>query len=98
MPQRGSEKLKLSAESLKKTLAAAKIDLTIEWWWKYGQPQIDRVAGLINVSNPGNAGRVVQELLGAMSREVRGTLEVFPYGIVNPEGARIAFNYDIEVD
>ena len=98
MPQRGSEKLKLSAESLKKTLATAKIDLSIERWWKYGQPQIDRVSGLINVTNPANTGRVVQELMGVLGREIQGTIEVFPYGIINPEGARIAVNYEIEVD
>ncbi|HZS26296.1 MAG TPA: hypothetical protein VFB76_03630 [Candidatus Angelobacter sp.] len=98
MPQRGSEKLRLSAESLKSTLAAAKIDLSIERWWKYGQPQIDRVSGIINVGNVANTGKVVQELLGVLSREINGTIEVFPYGIINPEGARINVTYELEVD
>ncbi len=98
MPLRGSEKLKSSAEELQKALAAAQIDLTIERWWKYGQPQIDRVSGIINVGNVRDTGKVVQQLLGLLSRDIQVTMEVFPYGIINPEGARVNVTIEHEIE
>jgi hypothetical protein len=76
-------------ESLEKALAAAKVSYKIERWWKYGQPAIDLIKGVINVTSVAEAGRVVQELIGQHGGKTQVNLEIFPYGITNPEGVRI---------
>jgi hypothetical protein len=85
---RGSAKLGATAASLEKALAAAKVSYKIERWWKYGQPAVDLIQGVINVTNIADAGKVVQELVALQGRLQVG-LEVFPYGIINPEGVHI---------
>jgi hypothetical protein len=93
---RGSAKLGVAAVSLEKALAAAKVNYLIERWWKYGQPAIDRIQGVINVTNFADAGRVVQELASQQGK-TQINLEVFPYGIINPDGVRISFNMEQKV-
>ena len=88
---RGSAKLGATAESLEKALAAAQLSYKIERWWKYGQPAVDRVTGVINVTNVADAGKVLQQLIGLQGKLQVG-LEVFPYGIVNPDGVHINVN------
>lgn len=90
---RGSSKLGATAESLNKALTAAQVDYKIERWWKYGQPAIDTVTGVINVTNIAHAGIVAQQLIGLQGR-LQVNLEIFPYGIVNPEGAHINFSLE----
>jgi hypothetical protein len=88
---RGSSKLGVSAASLEKALTAAKVSYKIERWWKYGQPAIDQITGVINVTDFAHVGTVVQQL-AAQQGKLQVTLEVFPYGIINPEGVHINFN------
>ena len=88
---RGSSKLGATAESLEKALAAAKVSYKIERWWKYGQPAIDLVQGVINVTDIAHAGAAIQQLV-ALQGKLQVGLEVFPYGIINPEGVRININ------
>jgi hypothetical protein len=90
---RGSAKLGATAESLEKALAAAKVSYKIERWWKYGQPAVDLIQGVINVTNIADAGKVVQHLVGLQGKLQVG-LEVFPYGIINPEGAHINVTFN----
>jgi hypothetical protein len=90
---RGSAKLGATAASLEKALAAAKVSYKIERWWKYGQPAIDQIKGVINVTNIAEAGTVVQQLV-ALQGKLQVGLEIFPYGIINPEGVRINVNID----
>lgn len=87
-PARGSAKIGASVESLEKALAAAQVNYKIERWWKYGQPVIDLVKGVIDVRNPADAGKVIQELISQQGK-LQVNLEVFPYGIINPDGVRI---------
>jgi hypothetical protein len=94
--ERGSSKLGASGESLQKALSAARVSYKIERWWKYGQPAIDLIKGVINVTNIAEAGRVVQELV-ALQGKLQVGLEVFPYGIINPEGVRINVNLEEHV-
>ena len=89
--ERGSAKLGATAESLEKALGAAKLNYKIERWWKYGQPAVDQIQGVINVTNIADAGAVIQQLIALQGRLQVG-LEVFPYGIVNPEGVHINVN------
>ena len=93
---RGSAKLGAAAESLEKALSAAKVSYTIERWWWYGQPAIDRIQGVINVTKFADVGKVVQELAAKQGKLQIG-MEVFPYGLVNPDGVRINFNLDQKV-
>ena len=93
---RGSTKLGTSVESLEKALAAAQVQYKIERWWKYGQPQIDLIKGVVNVTNVADAGKVIQEFIGLQGK-VQVGLEIFPYGIINPEGVRIAVSLDQQV-
>lgn len=88
---RGSAKLGATAESLERALVAAKVNYKIERWWKYGQPAIDLIQGVINVTNIADAGTVLQQLIALQGKSQVG-LEVFPYGIINPEGVRININ------
>ncbi len=97
-PQRGSAKLGASAESLQKALAAAQNDYKVERWWKYGQPVIDLIKAELNVTNVASTGKVVQELVSLSRAGLRVNLEVFPYGIINPEGARINVAIEEEVE
>lgn len=90
---RGSAKLGAATESLRETLAAARLNYTIERWWKYGQPAVDRVSGVINVTNLADASRILQEFIALQGRLQVG-LEIFPYGIIDPDGVRINFNVD----
>ena len=88
---RGSAKLGATAASLEKALAAAQLSYKIERWWKYGQPAVDLVTGVINVTNVADAGAVLQHLI-ALQGKLQVGLEVFPYGIINPDGVRINVN------
>jgi hypothetical protein len=90
---RGSSKLGTTAESLEKALTAAQVSYKIERWWKYGQPAVDLVKGVINVTNVGDAGKVLQQLISLQGKLQIG-LEVFPYGIIDPDGVRINVNID----
>jgi hypothetical protein len=90
---RGSSKLGTTAESLEKALAAAQVSYKIERWWKYGQPAVDLVRGVINVTNVADAGKVLQQLISLQGKLQIG-LEVFPYGIIDPDGVRINVNID----
>ena len=88
-PQRGSAKLGASAESLTKALTTAQSDYRVERWWKYGQPAFELIKAELNVTNFASTGKVVQELVSLTRAGLRVNVEVFPYGIINPEGARI---------
>lgn len=97
-PQRGSAKLGASAESLQKALTAAQDDYKVKRWWKYGQPVIDLVQAELDVTNFATTGKLVQELVSLTRQGLRVNVEVFPYGIVNPEGARVNVAIEEEVD
>ena len=97
-PQRGSAKLGASVESLQKALTAAQADYKVERWWKYGQPVIDLIKAELNVTNVAATGRIVQELVSLSHGGIRVNVEVFPYGIINPEGARINVALEHEVE
>jgi hypothetical protein len=96
-PQRGSAKLGASAESLTRALSAAQHDYKVERWWKYGQPVIDLIKAELNVTNVASTGKLVQELVSLSREGVRVNVEVFPYGIINPEGVRVNVAIEEEV-
>jgi hypothetical protein len=70
-------------EALAKAVGLAKTDYEVKWWWKYGQPAIDKIALGIEV-NPAQLGPTVAGFLGQNTQAVRITGEVFPFGIIDP--------------
>ena len=95
MNERGSSKLgTLSPEDLHMAIDAARSTYTIERWWKYGQPAFDRIAAVLNVTDPAQAASVIGGLIKLQGSAVQVGLEVFPYGITAPDGVRIAVNLD----
>ena len=87
---RGSTKLgAMSPEKLMSAVSLARESYFIERWWKYGQPAIDLIAGTINVRDISAAGEVMQHLAGLQGKAMQVSFEVFPYGIINPDGVRI---------
>jgi hypothetical protein len=85
--QRGSAHLFAIAahdhDALAKAIGAARSDYEVKWWWKYGQPVIDKVVLGIEV-NPAQLGATVTKFMGQNNLATRITGEVFPYGIVDP--------------
>ncbi len=88
---RGSTKLGVMApEQLMSAVSIARENFVIERWWKYGTPAIiDLIAGTINVRNVADAGKVMQQLAGMHGQNLQVSFEVFPYGIIAPDGVRI---------
>jgi hypothetical protein len=87
---RGSTKLgAMSPEKLMSAVSVARESYLVERWWKYGQPAIDLIAGTINVRDIGAAGQLVTHLAGLQGKAMQVSFEVFPYGIINPDGVRI---------
>lgn len=74
-----------TGEDLTRSLATAAEGYRVLRWWKYGQPAIDRIKATLDVRFE-NAGPLVQDLLGANSKELQVTLDAFPYGLPDPEG------------
>ena len=95
MSERGSSKLgTLTPEDLHMAIDVARSSYTVERWWKYGQPAIDRIAAVLNVKDPAQAGSVIGGFIKLQGTRVQVGLEVFPYGITAPDGVRIAVTLD----
>lgn len=93
---RGSSRLgKMSHEELHQHINVARDSYTIERWWTYGKPAIDRVSAVINVTNLASAGSVIGNLVKLQGEQRQIGLVVFPYGILNPEGVRVEINMDV---
>jgi hypothetical protein len=92
---RGSDKLgALAPEALHKAIGIARDSYRIERWWKYGQPQIDRIAATLNVTNVAAAGNVIAGIIGQHGSAAQITFEGFPYGIPKLDGLRINVQID----
>jgi len=94
--QRGSEKLwgRLfesevpKGADLAKALSLAADDYTVKRWWKYGQPAIDSIRGVLDVPSDRVSG-VLGSLVKMHGGEIQVSFDVFPYGIVAPDGVHI---------
>ncbi len=88
---RGSSKMgDVSPEHLMSAVGAARENFIIERWWKYGTPAFfDLITGTINVRNVADAGKLMQDLVSRQGKAMQVSFEVFPYGIINPDGVRI---------
>ena len=90
--ERGSAKLFAlephDHEGISRALGAARGDYAVKWWWKYGQPAIDRIRGSLEVKS-GQLGQTVAQLMQLNGEELQVTAQCFPYGIPKPEVFRI---------
>ena len=82
----------MSVEDLHKAIGLARTSYKIERWWKYGQPQIDRIEATLNVTNVKEAGRVIDGLIAKTGAELQVNVDVFPYGIPVVDGVRLGVN------
>lgn len=91
-PERGSAKLFAlephDHEGIARALGVARGDYEVKWWWKYGQPAIDRIRASLEVK-AGQLGHTVAQIMEMNGRELQVTAECFPYGIPKPEVFRI---------
>jgi hypothetical protein len=93
-PVRGSAKtFKFDVEDhaeLSSVLGLSRLNHEVKWWWKYGQPQIDRIVATVEV-DAATVGSFVGQLAKLNSNAVQINTHVFPYGIPNPypEGFRV---------
>lgn len=92
---RGSEKLgAMSPEVLHKSINEARESYKIERWWKYGQPAVDRISAVLDVTNVASAGSIINSILKLQNSQRQVGVIVFPYGIPVFDGVRLEVNID----
>lgn len=89
---RGSSKLFDLAHDdhvgLTKALGLARDRFEVKWWWKYGQPAIDRVTAT-GLTKAANLGTVIDQVMKLNTQELQVTASCFPYGIPVPDYFRV---------
>lgn len=75
-------------EGIAKALGAARSDYTVKWWWKYGQPAIDRIEAQLEVTQS-QLGATFTRLMTMNSDKLQVTARCFPYGQPVPEVFRL---------
>jgi hypothetical protein len=75
-------------EELAKAVGLARSDYTVKWWWKYGQPAIDRIVGVIEVDSK-QLGPAISSFMQMNGTNLQVTAQCFPYGIPKPEVFRV---------
>jgi hypothetical protein len=91
---RGSEALfKFGKDEavLAEALGAAREDYEVKWWWRYGQPAIDRVVADLIIPRE-NFARAFTRIMEANSRQLQVTAEVFPQGAEQLDGYRVTLD------
>ena len=92
---RGSSKLgELSHEELHLAIDAARASYKIERWWKYGQPAIDRISAVLDITDVRQAPAVLGGLTNLHSAQRQVSFDVFPYGIPVIDGVRVQLRID----
>ena len=74
--------------ALIKQLGLAREKFEIKWWWKYGQPAIDRITAS-GLTKAGNLGSVIEQVMKLNGAELQVTASCFPYGVPRPDYYRI---------
>jgi hypothetical protein len=76
------------AKELASALSLTGGDYVIRRWWKYGQPAIDRITGVVDVPLEGGLD-FLGSILKLHGEKLQVTIEVFPYGIPFPDIWRV---------
>ncbi|HZE72197.1 MAG TPA: hypothetical protein VE135_22035 [Pyrinomonadaceae bacterium] len=84
---------------LSKAVTGARESYRILRWWKYGQPQIDRIKATLDVRTD-LAGSVIQDILNAGGGNQRASviLDAFPYGLPKVEGVQVNVTFEREIN
>lgn len=92
---RGSDKLfsfdTKDPSLLAEALGGAREDYRVKWWWKYGQPRIDRVRADIEIPRE-QFGATFARIMEANGPNLQVTAEVFPNGLPRPDVFRVALD------
>lgn len=80
-------------EALASALGLARQDYELKWWWKYGQPAIDRIIGVLEVKGP-KLGSTISGFMQMNGPDLQVTAQCFPHGIPKPEWFRVEVNID----
>jgi hypothetical protein len=75
--------------ALASALGAAADDYQVKWWWRYGQPAIDRIKADLVIPRE-NFARAFTAIMEANSRQIQVTAEVFPQGVEKLDGYRVS--------
>ena len=75
--------------ALTAALGAAANDYQVKWWWRYGQPAIDRIRVDLEIPRE-NFARAFTAIMEANSRQLQVTAEVFPQGVEKLDGYRVS--------
>ena len=85
-------------EKLGDAVARGQENYQIRRWWKYGQPQIDRVRASFDVATA-DSGKLGQEILGsALGNKANIYLEAFPYGLPKLDRTQLDVVFEREVN
>lgn len=78
-------------EGFARSIAQARQEFQVKWWWKYGQPRIDLIRASLEVK-PDALGAVVTEVMHLNREGIQTTVQAFPYGLPYPEAFRLEVN------
>ena len=96
--ERGSAKLFAlephDHEGIARALGVARGDYEVKWWWKYGQPAIDRISAVLDITDVRQAPSVLGGLTNLHSAQRQVSFDVFPYGIPVIDGVRVQLRID----
>ena len=85
-------------EELSKSVAKGRETYVIKRWWKYGQPQIDRIKATLEIQ-PEFAGQVMQDILGAGGGGTANViLEAFPYGLPKVDAVQVNVTFERDIN
>ena len=87
----------MSRDVLHQNINVARESYEIERWWKYGQPAIDRISAVINVSNTGHLGAIVEGLSRLHGENLQLNIGILTHGVPVFDGARVEINIDQKV-
>ena len=84
---------------LGKAVTSARESYKVLRWWKYGQPQIDRIKATLDVQSDA-AGSLLQDILnaGAGSQRANVILDAFPYGTPRVDRVQINVTFEREIN
>lgn len=99
-PVRGSEKLFAikgnDQAALLEALGAARGKFEVKWWWKYGQPRIDRILAEMTVPRD-QVGSAISDLMLLNGQDVQVIVSCFPNGLPHPDMFRVEASFQRNV-
>jgi hypothetical protein len=76
------------AAALVEALGLARELYEVKWWWKYGQPAIDRIQAQLDVPKA-QLGKAITQLMEMNGPELQVNVTCFPNGIPKPDVFRV---------